>query len=318
MTAQPALPAFAPDQLQVGDILLQLGCGPVSELIAWCGDSIYSHAAIVADQGDLIEAAASGVRRYPLSQRLTDTTNYLIIDAYRPLSYACLALDDADRASVLAKAQSLLGVPYPLDSLATLGVLVAIRGKWPQHWLARIVVREALDHLVRDNPSHMVCSEVVYRALAECDATPPGRLAPQIVLSGPTHMPFPDLDWKALWEEVWQLLHPHRQQVLGDVAQRLAAVEGAPASLAASALTTVTDEDLLNGANAVRAGLGLPPLPPVTDQAEDNGSLLREAGEEAPGTPLPHPNPKLVMPLDLANSPSHVVLGRLLPTATPV
>ncbi|MBO9872185.1 hypothetical protein J7370_02145 [Xanthomonas sp. D-93] len=300
--------------MQVGDILLQLGCGPVSELIAWCGDSIYSHAAIVADQGDLIEAAASGVRRYALSKRLSDTANYLIIDAYRPLSYACVALDDADRANVLAKAQSLLGTKYPVNSLPTLGLLVAIRGKWPQHWLARIVVREALDHLVRDDPSSMVCSEMVYRALAQCDATPPGRLAPQIVLSGPTHMPFPDLDWKALWKEVWELLHPHRQQALGDIAQRLAAVEGAPASLAASAQTTVTDHELLERANLIRARLNLPPLLP---QADVHGAQSRDPAGTAPGTSFPDPNPKLVMPLDLANSPSHVVLGRLLPAATP-
>jgi len=311
MTARPAVSPIDPTQLRVADILLQLGRGPVSELIAWCGDSIYSHAAIVADQGDLIEAAAKGVRRYPLQQRLADTGNYLLIDVYRPLSYAGVALDDADRASVLAKAQSLLGVPYPLDSLATLGVLVAIRGKWPQHWLARIVVREALDHLVRDNPSHMVCSEVVYRALAECDAQPSGRLAPEIVLSGPTHLPFPDMDWKALWEEVWQLLHPQRQQALGDVAQRLAAVEGAPAGMLAASLTAVGDDELATRANAVRAGLGLEPVP-ITNQALDDGSLLLEAAADATPTPLPHPNPKLVMPLDLANSPSHVVLGRLL------
>jgi hypothetical protein len=306
MTARPAVCAFDPEPLRVADILL-LGRDQIAKLVAWCGDSLYSHAAIVADQGQLIEASLSGVRRYSLQQRLADTANYVLIDAYRPRRHAGVAFDDADRASVLAHAQSLLGVPYPLDSLATLGVLVAIRGKWPQHWLARIVVREALDHLIRDNPSHMVCSEMVYRALAECDAQPPGRLAPLIVMNAPTHMPFPEMDWKALWEEVWHLLHPHRQQALGDVAQRLAAVEGAPASLAAP-LAMASDEDLLSRANAVRAGLDLPPLP-VGAQPGDEAA----GAGDAPPTPIPHPNPKLVTPLDLASSPTHEVLGRRLP-----
>ncbi|MEB1531057.1 hypothetical protein [Xanthomonas sp. WHRI 7945] len=79
----------------------------------------------------------------------------------------------------------------------------------------------------------------------------------------------------------------------------------------ASSLTTVGDDELAARANAVRAGLGLDPLP-ITTQAQDDGSLLLEAAADATPTPLPHPNPKLVMPLDLANSPSHVVLGRLL------
>lgn len=293
-------------QLQTGDVLLMLGHGELSKLIAWCGDSIYSHAAIVADGGDLIEAAASGVRRYSIATRLADTSEYFFVDAFRPLAKDGSAFTQDDRAAVLAHAISLLGVPYPLDSLATLGVLVAVRQKWPQHWLARIVVREALDHLVKNNPSHMVCSEVVYRSLAECNVSPFARLAPIVVLAEPTHEPFPHVDWKALWDEVWPLLHPTRKAALAATA---AQVQAKPSGLMASGPANVTDQDLAASTRAARQTLGLEP----STTANDNGALLHEASAGgAPGTPIPNPNPKLVTPLDLTVTPSHTVIGRIM------
>lgn len=304
--------------LEVGDVLLMLGHGPLSQLIAWCGDSIYSHAALAADGGDLIEAAAEGVRRYPLAQRIVDADNYYFIDAFRPLAKDGSPLDEADRACVLAHAQSLLGVPYPLDQLATLGVILAVRGKWPQHWLARIVVREALDHLIGDDPSHMVCSEVVYRSFAECDAQPPGRLAPLIVLEARGTEPFPPIDWQALWDEVWPLLHPPRQAALGAVSGQVAAVsarynavgDAEPAQDAASAMI-VSDAEIAAKVAQARAGLGIADVV-LPKTASDDGTVLREAARDATPTPIAHPNPKLVTPLDLASTPSHTVLGRLM------
>ncbi|KLI98760.1 hypothetical protein WQ56_14530 [Luteimonas sp. FCS-9] len=289
-----------------------LSSGQLSTLIAWCGDSIYSHAAIVADQGDLIEAAASGVRRYPLAQRLVDTTEIVLIDAYRPLAHDGNALDDADRASVLAKAESMLGIPYPIDALAFLGVVVAVRGKWPQNWLARIVVREALDHLIHDDPSHMICSEVVYRALAQCDVQPTGRLAPRIVMTGPTHLPFPKIDAKALLEEVWGLLHPQRREALAGIRAHL---ETDPQAATPPLQGAPADAALRERANTVRDRLGLSILP-ITASVDDAGALLEEASPETPVRAIPNPNPKLVMPLDLASSPSHTQIGRLLQADT--
>lgn len=296
------------DGLRAGDVLLLLGGDQIARLIAWCGDSIYSHAALVVSDCELIEATAAGVAIGSLDARLHHDGRFLLIDAYRPCGVDGIALSEADRDLIVVQARSLLGTPYPIDALATLGVLVAIRGKWPQHWLARLVVREALDHLVRNDPSHVVCSEMVYRAFAECAALPPGRLAPRIVLSAPTHLAFPEIDWKALWDEVWTLLHPARQQVLGEVAMRLSAVDGAPAGVVAAALTDVGDAELAERSGVVRATLG---LPPISDRVDDAGALLVEAGHEAPLTVLAQPNPKLVTPLDLAATPSHAVLGRL-------
>lgn len=298
------------EKLLPGDVLLMLGHGEISKLIAWCGDSIYSHAAIVADNGDLIEAAAAGVRRYPLAKRFADTKEYFFIDGFRPLAQDGSSLSDADRAAVLQHAQSLLGVPYPLDALATLGVLVSVRQKWPQHWLARLVVREALDHLVKDDPSHMMCSEVVYRSLAECKVVPQGRLAPRIVLAQPTHEPFPHVDWKALWDEVWPLLHPSRQAALAETSAHIRTQQAAQlAATAATAAPTVSDEELASRAHEARVKLGLEPA----TTANDDGTILHEAAAERdPAIPVPNPNPKLVTPLDLAVTPSHTVIGRLM------
>lgn len=279
--------------LQPGDVLLMLGRGELSGLIAWFGDSIHSHAALVADDGDLIEAAAHGVRRYPLAQRLADTAEVRFIDAFRPLAHDGGALTDADRGLVVAHAQSLLGVPYPLDSLAMLGVVVAVRGKaFPAHPMARLLIREALDHLVRDNPSHMVCSELVYRSFAECDAMPARRLAPCIVPSAASGAPFPHVDWKALAAELRVLRRP----------SRLAAAAALEAELHAPG--PVDDEALAASLAEARAHLGIP-----------SGGSCTDALRTDPGNPRMadhRPNPKLVTPLDLANTPGHVALGRVM------
>ena len=300
----------AGDTLQPGDVLLMLGEGPLSQLIAWCGDSIYSHAALVADQGELIEAAASGVRRYPLAKRLADTVNYHFIDAFRPLARDGSALGSADTALVLAHAQSLLGVPYPLDQLATLGVIVAVRGKLPGDPRVRLVVREALDHVVRDDPSHMVCSEVVYRSFAECAAQPVGRLAPEIVLEPRGTAPFPQIDWKALWEEVWPLIRPERRPALQAETARLrrgASLSQAAAGEAMPEGDATAEDDLPAMLQRARETLGV--------QAHAATAELATGRATAPGAasiPVPDPNPKLVTPLDLAATPSHVELGRVM------
>ncbi len=298
--------APAADALHPGDVLLMLGEGPLSQLIAWCGDSIYSHAALVTDQGDLIEASANGVRRYPLSKRLADTANYHFIDAFRPLAHDGSVLDQADVALVLAHAQSLLGVPYPLDMLATLGVVVAVRGKLPGDPGVRLIVREALDHVVRNDPSHMVCSEVVYRSFAECAAQPAGRLAPRIVLEPRGTAPFPSIDWKALWDEVWPLIRPERRPALQAATARLAAHSSPAEAVAPETAGTAQHDELPAMLQQAREALGVRTMPPGASAA------AKGARTPAPPIPLPDPNPKLVTPLDLAATPSHVALGRVM------
>jgi len=300
-----SVPAKA-DELETGDILLMLGQGPLSDLIAWASDGPYSHAAMVADDGDLIEASAAGVRRYPLAQRLADQVNYHYIDAFRVHEAGGGPLAAGDLGDVLAKAVAMLGIPYPVDQLALLGAIMAVRGKWPVHPLARLLAREALDHAVPDDASRVVCSEMVYRAYAECAAMPEGRLAPEIVVGERGDAPFPDIDWKALFEEVWPLLRPQRQQALQSNMARLNALKGSDTAgmLAAAGGATISDAELEQARQAVLARFGAAP------DAMDGKALA--AGADPVDK---RPNPKLVSPQDLAASPSVAALGRLMQRA---
>jgi len=310
MPAAQASDALLPAaDLRTGDVLLMMGDGPLSELIAWASDGVHSHAAIVADDGDLIEAATAGVRRYPLATRLADQTNYRFIDAMR--RDGAQGLDPADGAAVLAQAASLLGTPYPVDQLALFGVIMAVRGKWPVHPLGRLVVRVALDHALPDRTDRMVCSEVVYRAYAECAATPAGRLAPVIVVGERGTAPFPQIDWKALFEEIWPLLDPGGRERLQPARLRLNALRSGELGALhedATAFGPVDDAELEAARRAVLGQAGLlvagqgGPLPPM------GGA----------GTVVPDPNPRLVSPQDLAVSPSFVPLGRLMERDCPL
>ena len=182
---------------------------------------------------------------------------------------------------------------------------MAVRGKWPAHPLGRWLVRIALDRALPDHSDRMVCSEVVYRAYAECAAMPAGRLAPAIVPGPRGNAPFPDVDWEALWKEIGPLLrHPPRTGLQAAV-------------------------------NAADAGIGfdaVPPDPDAVGRIDDagleaarlavlgQGAALRAAAGPlkagAAGPPLPRPNPRLVSPQDLAASPSLRMQGRLMQRVT--
>lgn len=277
--------AFDPALLQPGDILLMLGTAPLSELIAWAGDSIYSHASLVTHDAELVEASLSGVRRQALSKRMGDRANFHYIDAYRPLSHDGKAISADDIACVLTRADHYIGAPYPTDQLALLGIIFAVRGKLPSDPAGRLLTRMALERLVGDDGSRIVCTELVYRAFHECMVEPAGRLAPRIVLQPRGTAPFPDLDWKALYEEVGPLLAPKTSDKSLQAEQ------------------TIGDDELIALAAAVRERLG----------GDGSGMALRgtQSTEQA-GPELPNPNPKLISPLDLATTPSHVYLGRVM------
>ena len=290
MTSLKPPRSAVPPTLMVGDVLLMLGHGEISKVIAWSSDSIYSHAAIVADHDQLIEAATNGVRQVSLSERLHDAKNYHYIDAFRPLTAHARPLTGADRDCVLRKAVSLLHTQYPLDTLATLGLLIAIRGKIPQSEWARWLFHLALDYIVDEDPRHQMCSEVVYRSLAECDVEPRAKLAPVIVTTPPTHWSFPDVDWPELIREIREIKRRRRSRHLE--AQALEAGDGrAPHA-------RVTDDELERRIRDAREKYGIEPAP------------------DTDGAPVPHPNPKLITPLDLTSTPSHTALGRLLPPAS--
>lgn len=68
----------------------------------------------------------------------------------------------------------------------------------------------------------------------------------------------------------------------------------------------VGDEELQARMALARAALGIDAAP-VRASGHDHAMLM------APLAPdVPHPNPKLVMPQDLASTPDHLPLGRLM------
>lgn len=288
------------EALEAGDILLMMGEGPLSDLIAWASDGVYSHAGIVVEGGDLVEASLGGVRRYPLARRAVEFEHFHFIDAWRPQDGGA-AFAAADRALVCAHAGDLLGAPYPVDQLALFGAVMAVRGKWPVHPLARRLVRIALDRALPSESPGMVCSEVVYRAWAECGAQPRGRMAPPIVEGRRGTAPFPAIDWKRLGEEIGPLLFP----------KAVAGLRSAGQSDAAQLLRDAADpsDDALEDAReqvlARLAGLG-----PVL--RANSGAPRAGAGAGAGARLDHHPNPRLVSPQDLANSPATRLLGRIM------
>lgn len=264
-------PFVDPATLRPGDVLLMRGIGPVSDLIAWFGDSTYSHAAVMVDGGDLVEAAAPVSRRVPLAQRLTQGAYYDFIDVLRPTRADGEPLDDAQRAAIVAGAQACLDVAYPLDALLQMALFAALRNRIPADARVRWLLRELVDHLTHDDPSQMVCSELVYRAFTAAD------LAPAVVVSARLDLPFPDIDVAELIRE-WREA-AGKTQVLT-----------APDAHGAEQLDA--DDDLAAAYTRLLA---------TRTQAPRVLSM----------PPVPHPSPRDVLPVDLETSPQLRRLGRL-------
>lgn len=255
-----------------GDVLLHMGTGELSKLIAWVGDSVYSHAALVIPGNQLIEAAASGVRHAGLAERMRMLQNFHYIDAFRPLRPT--ARDSAERAALFAAADVYLGRPYPMTSLLTLGIICAVRNKLPGDASLHAALRMALDLVVRNDDSQVVCSELVYRAFEEAATRPPHGLRLPLTTTPPSPTPLPRIDIAALMLECLDDYSRSRGR----------------AALAESAAADTRDvEDLLAQA---RARLGV-------------DSVLMSGGAGST------PNPKTVLPADLEYSPGLRKAGRL-------
>jgi hypothetical protein len=264
-------PFIDPATLRPGDVLLMRGIGPVSDLIAWFGDSTYSHAAVLVDDGMLIEAAAPVSRRVPLATRLTQGAYYDFIDVLRPTRASGEPLDDAERAAIVQGAVDCLDVPYPLDALLQMAVFATLRNRIPADAGVRWLLRELVEHLIADDPSHMVCSELVYRSFLAAD------LAPALIVSAQLDLPFPKIDVAELIRE-WR-------EASGKTHAALAAPSPDPTMGASEDALTESFARLRASRTTAVATLGMPPV-------------LR-------------PSPRDVMPVDLETSPQLRRLGRL-------
>lgn len=266
--------------VQPGDLLLHLGKSQISYLVAWFGDAIYSHVAIMAEAGDLIEAAPGGARRVPLARRLAQVDDYHFIDLYRPTAVGGRVPNAQQIAAVVRRAGQYLGSPYPLDLLVQLGVISALRGRLPESNPARWLIRLAIDAAMSRDASRVMCSEIVYRALAEADTTPAASMTPTIVVSAPLLLPFPAIDLAKLIKELESVLKPD--------APRMADLD--PLQVLDE---RHSDDALTRDYATVREQLG------ATAKHASNVIVV------------PNPNPKTVSPADLERSPSVRWVGRL-------
>jgi len=297
-----------PNDLEPGDVLLHMGRGELSKLIAWVGDSAYSHAAVVYDQAQLMEAAASGVRYAPLAQRITMVENFVYIDVFRP---ARLQKPDHDvLLDLLRKALApYIGLPYPMTSLFVLGIVCAVRNKIPGSRDLRRIVRMALD-LIVDNDAHkVVCSELVYRGFDEAATEPSHALRLPVVTRSRQHTPLPDIDLIALAHECLEdMQRAGRKPTLASEIALLAAPMHGMHEVVAAAVADVDEEDDLAGRlQQARAQLGI--------HSSEKVLLNASVAATSFALPDPTPNPKTVLPADLEFSPGLLKIGRLALTA---
>lgn len=102
--------------------------------------SEYTHAFVVLDGGELIEAEPGGAKIRPLS----------VYDG-REVFYSNLPLTDAQRTQIVAAARVLVGTPYSIADYVALA-LARLGLRW--RWLERYVT----------SSGHMICSQLVDHA----------------------------------------------------------------------------------------------------------------------------------------------------------
>lgn len=271
------------DELQPGDVLLMMGNAEISKVIAWCSDSEYSHAAIVADRGRLLEAHGSGARYVDIDARVRNTQQYLCVRAARPHDRGGHPFSGAEQALLLMKIATLEHAPYPLGDILTLGMAVAARRKLIEDERLRTFVAMLLDYLVERSTGAMSCSELVYRALAENAATPQGRLAPVILIPERKQGPHRQIDLRKLFQEFCDGMAQDEEarRRFEWFCKHFRQDDNAP---------TVSPQEFAQTLARFRQAFAL------------------GAGPVA-GQPDPNPNPRLVQPEDLAASPSCTMLG---------
>ena len=278
-----------PKSLQQGDLLLHLGKSQISALVAWFGDAVYSHIAIMVESGNFVEAAPGGARTVPLARRIAQAKDYFFIDVYRPCARGGSTPSAQQLAAVVRRANHYLGSPYPLDLLVQLGVISALRGRLPENNAIRWVIRLAIDAALTRDPAQVMCSEIVFRALAEAPTQPAGQMRPAIVVSAPLLLPFPAIDWPQLLKELEAILKPF---------SALAQLDGAQQPVLDA--TSHSDAALVADYAKLRARYGQP------EQSASTGAMA-----VTDVIVVPDPNPKTVSPGDLERSPSVRFVGRL-------
>lgn len=278
-------PDLDQSELLPGDLGLTLGRSEISKLIAWAGDSLYSHAFIVFDRNQLIEAAPGGVRLVQIAQRMREPS-LMLFDVYRPSNAAGASYSSQEIAAIQAKAQEYIGRGYPLNELLQLGLMCALRNKIPNSETIRWVLRIAMDALIQDDPKMMMCSELIFRILREANVQPKGVLEPAIINPARSHAAMPPINLIQLVREIEALFPKAGGAELTGLSETSAAYAAFNNKIAPSA-----------------------------DELEEKTKLIRaqfiQPDSKAGVFVVPNPNPKTVLPADLERSPSTRFLGRM-------
>lgn len=285
-----AYPNLVAADLLPGDVCMMMSVGELSKLISWVGDSPYSHAFLIYDRLQLVEAALSGIRLYPIAERLADLAEVLMIDVYRPSTATGTGFGPTEVAAMQVKALDYVGRPYARNALVEIALMSAIRNVLPDSETLRWVLRVAMSHYLKDDPSQMVCSELVYRILQEASISPPGHLRPTIISAFRSHAPLPPIDIKALIKELEGVLRPAPTGKSG--------ANDAPMPVPTAHAKSAYESNAPAGAELASLGAAIRAkhLPPQAS---------------APVLIVPNPNPKTVFPVDLATSPSLRFIGRI-------
>lgn len=276
--------------VRAGDVLLMRSAGDFSTLVAWLGESAYSHAALAVGDGRLVEAITGGVSETVLGE-LIDDGGIERIDAYRPSAYDGSPFSVADEAAIAARARHYLGKPFATSRLFMLGVFAAMRDKSEiRSRLLRRLLNRVFDRIFAGGEGNeLICSELVYRSLRECEVLPGGRLRPVILERIPNPTPMPEIDLFALAVEIGGLL---------------AAGKSLPISNEWLLGAEAEDVEFERSHARARALLGLP--------AEGSLSGWKAVAGLEPGPrEIPDPKPHLVRPREFEVSPSLKLLGRV-------
>ena len=275
---------------KVGDVLLMMSTDELSKLIAWFGDSQYSHSALMVSEGVLMESIAAGITETKLADLKQPDFNIKYVDVYRSLDREGNFFSDSQQLAILASARQFMGIPFEFGKLVQIGVLSAVRQKIPANPIARRLLRLAFDHVLANSDKAMTCSQFVYSSLLRVDVAPSASVTPRVIHSGPSGLPFPDdIDWHELVREIKELLPEHEQ-----IENSLWLIN----EIQSDEISALSDAALLQQAAEVRLALGLT----ATDEIRIASHLI--------GDIIDNPNPKLVTPGDLFATPDHIPQGR--------
>lgn len=273
-----------------GDILLMMSTDELSKLIAWFGDSAYSHSALMVSEGLLMESIAQGITETKLEDLMRPDFNIKYVDVFRSLDRNGDIFSASQQLAMRNSARLFIGVSFEFGKLVQIGVLAAVRQKIPANALVRKLLRLAFDHVLANSDKAMTCSQFVYTSLLRAEVAPSASITPRIIYSGPSGLPFPDdIDWQKLIKEIKALLPEH---------EKLKNTNWLNEEIKDDEISLLSDAALQQKAAEVRLALGLSAIDEMQIATHTVGDIIDI------------PNPKLVTPGDLFATPDHIAQGR--------